>query len=61
MGRVLQVSSSGYYSWCRHIPSLHHKENEELIEEIKKVHKQSYQTGPDADNVCWSMVVQEFM
>ncbi len=44
MCRVLEVSTSGYYSWCRNPTTLHQKENQQLVEEIKKVHKESYQT-----------------
>jgi transposase InsO family protein len=44
MCRVLQVSTSGYYQWCRNIITGNNDRNEQLVEQIKKVHKLSNQT-----------------
>jgi transposase InsO family protein len=40
---VLQVSTSGFYQWCRNI-NIVSKEEEQLVKQIKKVHEQSHQT-----------------
>ena len=39
--RVLGVSTSGYYAWLRRGPSARSKANAELLEGIKKSHKES--------------------
>ena len=39
--RVLGVSTSGYYAWLKRAPSVRSKANAELLEEIKKSHKES--------------------
>lgn len=44
MCRVLQVSTSGYYHWRKNILTGNKDKNEQLVEQIKKVHKQSHQT-----------------
>ena len=38
---VLKVSRSGYYAWERREPSLHQRDNEELLRQIREVHTQS--------------------
>lgn len=42
--RVLKVSSSGYYDWCRRPNSNRTKANEHLLREIKEMHRGYYQT-----------------
>ena len=37
--RVLQVSASGYYAWCIRPPSMRNQRNEQLVTEIKLIHK----------------------
>jgi transposase InsO family protein len=37
----MKVSRSGYYSWSRRKPSKIREENKILLEEIKKIHKES--------------------
>src|SRR6202035_3110535 len=44
MCRVLEVSSSGYYAWCKRLKSVRAKENEKLQQEIAAVHQDSRQT-----------------
>jgi hypothetical protein len=44
MCRVLQVSTSGYYQWCRNIITGNKDKHEQLVGQIIKVHKQSDQT-----------------
>lgn len=47
MCRVLQVSSSGYYAWIRRGASQRSRENQNLLNQIKAIHKESRQTyGP---------------
>ena len=41
MCRVLEVSTSGYYSWLNRNPSKRDQEDEMLTEKIRAVHKQS--------------------
>jgi transposase InsO family protein len=41
MCEVMQVSRSGFYSWSRRKPSRRKEENKVLLEEIKKIHKDS--------------------
>jgi putative transposase len=41
MCEVLKVSRSGYYAWSTRRPSRRQKANEELLERIRKVHRQS--------------------
>jgi len=38
---VLKVSRSGYYAWRTRQPSLRQRDNEELLDRIRKVHTQS--------------------
>jgi len=39
--KVLEVSRSGYYSWLKRPEALRTQENKILIEQIKKIHKDS--------------------
>jgi putative transposase len=39
--RVLELSASGYYAWRRRAPSARHREDEQLIEDIRGFHRQS--------------------
>ena len=40
MCRVLSVSESGYYAWCKQKPSRRQAENEQLIEHIRPAYEQ---------------------
>ncbi len=42
--RVLQVSASGYYAWLTRPVSQRARNNEKLLAEIKRVHKESRKT-----------------
>ena len=44
MCQVLSVSSSGYYAWRQRRPSRRQVENEQLVEEIRQIHQDSYET-----------------
>ncbi len=44
MCQVLKVSSSGYYAWRKRPVSPREMANQELIEEIKATHEESYET-----------------
>jgi putative transposase len=44
MCRVLEVSPSGYYAWCKRRPSRRQQENQKLLEKIRLVHAQSRRT-----------------
>lgn len=44
MCQMLGVSRSGYYTWAARPESQRKKENNELLEKIKKVHKISRET-----------------
>nr|WP_143017541.1 IS3 family transposase [Catalinimonas alkaloidigena] len=44
MCRVLEVSPSGYYAWCKRPESRRNRENSKLVMAIKEVHKGSGQT-----------------
>ena len=44
MGRVLQVSASGYYAWRRRIPSHRDQANARLVEQMRRIHAASRQT-----------------
>ena len=44
MCQVLGVSRSGYYAWCKQPKSRREEENEELLEEIRKIHEESRYT-----------------
>ena len=47
MCRALQVSSSGYYAWVRRAGSQRSRENQNLLNQIKAIHKESRRTyGP---------------
>jgi putative transposase len=37
MCRVLEVSASGYYAWCKRLPSQHSREDAQLAEQVKTV------------------------
>ena len=39
--RVLNLSRSGYYNWCKREPSNRAIENQELVEQIQSIHSQS--------------------
>ncbi len=41
MCQVLSVSRSGFYRWCKHSPSRRQRENQQLLELIRKIHRQS--------------------
>lgn len=40
MCRVLDVSESGYYAWCKRVPSRRQRANEQLIEHIHEAYEQ---------------------
>lgn len=44
MCRVLGVSTSGYYAWCRRGPSTREQENAKLTETIRRIHRESWGT-----------------
>ena len=39
MGRVLEVSRSGYYSWAKHQPGVRQRENERLLIDIQQAYR----------------------
>lgn len=39
--RVLGVSRSGYYAWCRHVPSVREEADTKLLATIEAIHQQS--------------------
>ena len=39
MCRVLGISSSGYYAWCRHPISARARRDAEILEKIRAVHE----------------------
>lgn len=41
MCRALDVCASGYYAWCSRGPSLREQHNAQLVEEIRRVHRES--------------------
>lgn len=41
MAQWLQVSKSGYYAWRKRNPSLRDQENKRILEEIRRIHKES--------------------
>jgi putative transposase len=41
MCEILKVSRSGYYAWSTRQPSRRQKDNEELLEHIQRIHRQS--------------------
>ena len=44
LGRVVGVSTSGYYAWRKRPSSQHQGDNERLVERIHEVHQTSRQT-----------------
>ncbi len=44
MCKVLSVSSSGYYDWCKRPPSERQQANEKLLAAIRREHEASRQT-----------------
>ena len=44
MCRVLEVSASGYYAWCKRLISARTKENKSLQQRIEAIHRRSRQT-----------------
>ncbi len=44
MAKWLQVSKSGYYAWRKRAASLREQENEILLKEIRRIHKESHGT-----------------
>jgi transposase InsO family protein len=42
--QVLGVSPSGYYAWCKRPPSRRWQDNQQLLEKIRCIHKQSRKT-----------------
>jgi HTH-like domain len=44
MCKVLKLSRSGYYAWCKRKLSPRNQENEILSEQIKQIHESSRQT-----------------
>ncbi len=43
---ALQVSVSGYYAWQKRPESTREQENKRILAEIKQIHRQSRETGP---------------
>lgn len=41
MCRVLAVSTSGYYAWCKRAPSARAERDEQLTQRIREIHEQS--------------------
>ena len=41
MCRILSVSRSGFYRWCKQYPSRRQKENEQLLALIRQIHRES--------------------
>jgi transposase InsO family protein len=41
MCRVLSVSRSGFYRWCKHSPSRLQQDNEQLLAQIRQIHRKS--------------------
>lgn len=39
MCKVLEVTRSGYYAWRKRMPSERQKANDELLERIREIHK----------------------
>jgi len=39
--RVLKVSRSAYYAWCKRKPNVRQQENRQLIEDIRTIHADS--------------------
>lgn len=44
MCAVLKVSRNSYYTWCHSAPTLRDHQNEEILERIREIHRQSRQT-----------------
>jgi putative transposase len=44
MCQVLSVSSSAYYAWRQHRQSRRQVQNEQLVEKIRQIHQDSYET-----------------
>ena len=44
MCKVLNVSSSGYYSWRNRVPSERKMANQEIVKQIETIHQESYET-----------------
>ena len=44
MCQVLEVSRSSYYDWLKRPVSTHQKEDEILVEKMRRIHKESYKT-----------------
>ena len=44
MCQVLEVSRSSYYNWLKRLPSTHQKEDNILVEKMRRIHKESYKT-----------------
>jgi len=42
MCQVLEVSRSSYYNWLKRLPSIHQKEDNILVEKMRRIHKESY-------------------
>ena len=40
MAQWLDVSRSGYYAWRKRHPSLRDKENQQLLDEIRRIHEE---------------------
>ena len=40
MCRTLSVSRSGFYRWCNRIPSPRDRENEQLVMQIRQIHRE---------------------
>lgn len=41
MCHLLGVSTSGYYAWCKREPSARQREDQQLLEQIRTIHKRS--------------------
>ena len=44
---LLDVSTSAYYQWSRHLPSARARADAELAEQIERIHHDSRGTGLD--------------
>ena len=44
MCRLYGVTRSGFYAWCRRVPSIRQQIDEKLTEQIKRLHKESRET-----------------
>jgi hypothetical protein len=59
MCNVFKVSKSGYYGWLNTEPFKRAIENQEILQQIRLIHKESGQTGSQLGLGLRSMVTQE--